>query len=59
MEAAQAKVNALEKSKSRLQGELEDLMVDVERVSGSICGPLTTDGYRSAHKYALFLIDNT
>lgn len=32
-EAANAKVNALEKGKSRLQGELEDLMIDVERVS--------------------------
>ena len=31
-EAAAAKVNALEKAKARLQGELEDLMVDVERV---------------------------
>ena len=27
------KVAALEKAKSRLSGELEDLMIDVERVS--------------------------
>lgn len=33
MEAANAKVSQLEKAKSRLQGELEDLMIDVERVS--------------------------
>lgn len=33
LETANGKINALEKSKSRLQGELEDLMVDVERVS--------------------------
>ena len=32
-EAALAKVAGLEKAKARLQGELEDLMVDVERVS--------------------------
>merc|ERR1719228_2835096 len=30
-EAANLKVQALEKAKSRLQGELEDLMIDVER----------------------------
>ena len=32
-EAALLKVAALEKAKSRLTGELEDLMIDVERVS--------------------------
>lgn len=33
LEASQAKVSSLEKAKVRLQGELEDLMVEVERVS--------------------------
>ena len=32
-EASMLKVQALEKAKSRLTGELEDLMIDVERVS--------------------------
>lgn len=32
-EAANAKVSSLEKAKNRLQGELEDLGIDVERVS--------------------------
>lgn len=31
-EAANLKVQALEKAKNRLQGELEDLLIDVERV---------------------------
>lgn len=35
VEAALAKCNALEKVKSRLQGEVEDLMVDVERANSS------------------------
>jgi len=33
LEAAQSKVSGLEKVKNRLQGELEDLTVEVERVS--------------------------
>ena len=33
MEAAQSKCSTLEKAKHRLQGELEDVMVEVERVS--------------------------
>ena len=33
MEAAQSKCSSLEKAKHRLQGELEDVMVEVERVS--------------------------
>jgi hypothetical protein len=32
-EAANAKVNGLEKDKYRLQGEIDDLLVEVERVS--------------------------
>lgn len=32
-EAANAKVNQLEKAKNRLQGELEDLAIEAERVS--------------------------
>ena len=36
MEAAQSKCSSLEKAKHRLQGELEDVMVEVERVSPSI-----------------------
>jgi hypothetical protein len=35
VEAALNKCNALEKAKSRLQGEVEDLMVDVERANAS------------------------
>jgi len=35
VEAALSKCNALEKVKSRLQGEVEDLMVDVERANAS------------------------
>ena len=35
VEAALTKCNALEKVKSRLQGEVEDLMVDVERANAS------------------------
>jgi hypothetical protein len=35
VEAALNKCNALEKVKSRLQGEVEDLMVDVERANAS------------------------
>ena len=31
MEAVNAKCSSLEKTKHRLQGEIEDLMVDVER----------------------------
>ena len=31
LEAAHSKVNSLEKVKSRLNGELEDLMIEVER----------------------------
>jgi predicted nucleic acid-binding Zn-ribbon protein len=38
-EAAIAKVVGLEKAKARLQGELEDLMVDVERVSRLCLSP--------------------
>ena len=34
LEAAHAKINQLEKAKSRIAGELEDVMVEVERVSG-------------------------
>ncbi len=34
MEAAQSRCSSLEKAKTRLQGELEDVMVEVERVSG-------------------------
>lgn len=36
LEAAQSKASSLEKVKTRLQGELEDLMVEVERVE-TIC----------------------
>ena len=36
VEAALSKCNALEKVKSRLQGEVEDLMVDVERANSSM-----------------------
>lgn len=36
MESAYSKCHSLEKVKCRLQGELEDLMVDVERVRVSI-----------------------
>jgi hypothetical protein len=36
-EAANAKVSSLEKAKNRLQGELEDLSIDVERVSIDFC----------------------
>ena len=32
MESAQAKCASLEKAKHRLQGELEDVMIEVERV---------------------------
>jgi hypothetical protein len=35
VEAALNKCNALEKVKARLQGEVEDLMVDVERANSS------------------------
>lgn len=35
VEAALNKCNALEKVKTRLQGEVEDLMVDVERANAS------------------------
>ena len=35
VEAAFNKCNALEKVKARLQGEVEDLMVDVERANAS------------------------
>jgi hypothetical protein len=35
METAQGKVGALEKAKARLTGELEDVMVEVERVSST------------------------
>jgi chromosome segregation ATPase len=35
VEAALNKCNALEKVKGRLQGEVEDLMVDVERANAS------------------------
>jgi hypothetical protein len=35
VEAALNKCNSLEKAKSRLQGEVEDLMVDVERANAS------------------------
>ncbi len=35
IEAALTKCNSLEKIKSRLQGEVEDLMVDVERANAS------------------------
>jgi chromosome segregation ATPase len=35
VEAALNKCNSLEKVKSRLQGEVEDLMVDVERANSS------------------------
>jgi peptidoglycan hydrolase CwlO-like protein len=35
LEAAQSKVSSLEKLKNRLQGELDDLTVEVERVSKS------------------------
>ena len=35
VEAALNKCNALEKVKARLQGEVEDLMVDVERANAS------------------------
>ena len=35
VEAALVKCNALEKAKARLQGEVEDLMVDVERANSS------------------------
>ena len=37
VEAALAKCNSLEKVKARLQGEVEDLMVDVERANASKC----------------------
>lgn len=33
LEASQAKASSLEKAKNRLQGELEDLNIEVERVS--------------------------
>ena len=36
LESAQAKINQLEKAKSRLAGELEDVMVEVERVSKNV-----------------------
>lgn len=32
-EAANAKASGLEKAKNRLQGELDDLLIEVERVS--------------------------
>ena len=35
VEAALTKCNSLEKVKARLQGEVEDLMVDVERANAS------------------------
>lgn len=35
VEAALVKCNALEKVKARLQGEVEDLMIDVERANSS------------------------
>ena len=35
VEAALSKCNALEKVKARLHGEVEDLMVDVERANSS------------------------
>ncbi len=35
VEAALNKCNALEKVKARLQGEVEDLMIDVERANSS------------------------
>ena len=35
VEAALNKCNSLEKVKARLQGEVEDLMVDVERANSS------------------------
>jgi chromosome segregation ATPase len=35
VEAALVKCNSLEKDKARLQGEVEDLMVDVERANSS------------------------
>jgi uncharacterized protein (UPF0335 family) len=33
-ESANAKVNQLEKAKNRLQGELEDVVIEAERVGG-------------------------
>ena len=38
LESLQAKINQLEKAKSRLAGELEDVMVEVERVRVKILG---------------------
>ena len=35
MEAALAKVSSLEKAKMKLSGELEDVVIEVERVSSS------------------------
>lgn len=36
VDAALNKCNALEKVKARLQGEVEDLMIDVERANASL-----------------------
>ena len=41
LEAQQSKVSNLEKLKARLQGEVEDLMVEVERVV-EVAAPLAT-----------------
>ena len=38
MEAALAKVSSLEKAKMKLAGELEDVVIEVERVSGCDVG---------------------
>ena len=48
LEAAQSKASALEKAKARLQGDLEDLTIEVERVSSqcilcSVLKCLSTD----------------
>ncbi len=37
MESAQARAGQLEKAKNRLQGELEDTMVEVDRVGSQFC----------------------
>ena len=38
IEAVNAKCSSLEKTKQRLQGEVEDLMVDVERANAQAAG---------------------
>jgi len=49
LEAAQSKASSMEKVKNRLQGELEDLTIEVERVRELLCSYIT-------HNYVIIII---